>query len=168
MGPSLTCIPPVGLCVCVCVCTHDCIQMYVHARMCARVHVCMYISVYTCVCVCIYAYVHTRTKCTYTYRSYMPYISYNILITYARAQYTLTLVHDTYLRMCMIHAYARARTTQMFSKSFRAHVRTHVHAYFFTGKKFGKSTAWRLAVECAMGYQELHNKGFMHRDIKSL
>jgi serine/threonine protein kinase len=36
------------------------------------------------------------------------------------------------------------------------------------GRKFDKPTAHRLAKECAVGYQFIHDLGFMHRDIKSL
>ena len=40
--------------------------------------------------------------------------------------------------------------------------------YGKAGKKFCRSTAWRLGKECALGLLEVHNMGFMHRDIKSL
>jgi len=36
------------------------------------------------------------------------------------------------------------------------------------GKRFDMRTAWRLAKECAQGFDVIHDLGFMHRDIKSL
>eukprot|EP00286_Rhodomonas_abbreviata_P020854 CAMPEP_0181297642 /NCGR_PEP_ID=MMETSP1101-20121128/5351_1 /TAXON_ID=46948 /ORGANISM="Rhodomonas abbreviata, Strain Caron Lab Isolate" /LENGTH=705 /DNA_ID=CAMNT_0023402597 /DNA_START=27 /DNA_END=2144 /DNA_ORIENTATION=- len=36
------------------------------------------------------------------------------------------------------------------------------------GRKFDMQTAHRLARECAVGFDVIHNMGFMHRDIKSL
>jgi len=36
------------------------------------------------------------------------------------------------------------------------------------GKRFCKSTAWRLGRECALGFDEVWKLGYMHRDIKSL
>jgi len=43
--------------------------------------------------------------------------------------------------------------------------------YDFYGKyqkRFDMPTAWRIAKECAMGFQVIQELGFMHRDIKSL
>jgi hypothetical protein len=33
---------------------------------------------------------------------------------------------------------------------------------------FDLPTSWRIAKECAQGYEYIHNLGYMHRDIKSL
>ena len=40
--------------------------------------------------------------------------------------------------------------------------------YGKAGKRFDMQTAWRLARECALGFDVIHDMGFMHRDIKSL
>lgn len=34
--------------------------------------------------------------------------------------------------------------------------------------KFDPPTSWRIAKECALGLEHIHNLGFMHRDLKSL
>mmetsp|Transcript_53909 Transcript_53909/g.109921 ORF Transcript_53909/g.109921 Transcript_53909/m.109921 type:complete len:705 (-) Transcript_53909:236-2350(-) len=34
--------------------------------------------------------------------------------------------------------------------------------------KFDPPTSWRIAKECALGFEHIHSLGFMHRDIKSL
>ncbi len=40
--------------------------------------------------------------------------------------------------------------------------------YCQKGTRFSAPTAWRIGRECALGYDAIHDIGYMHRDIKSL